>query len=154
MLLIAVALMALPSAMIVESYVGGSAVHSTVEYGRCFVNPGHGQPIVEVSESTWRAVYRVKRLWPWSALIPGWIGILVMWCGKSPNWKPPPPAPKELPPWMMRACFASAGLTIAGTWLCFVVVRTPWVVQLVGCVLFYITAGTVAWLYSAPCASS
>jgi hypothetical protein len=120
----------------------------TSKTGATSSTPGHGRPIAEVSESTWRAVYWVERLWPWSALIPGWIGMFLMWCGKGPNWKPPPPLPKEMPPWMIRACFASAGFTIAGTWLCWVVVRTPWVVQLVGCVLFYISAGTVVWLYS------
>ena len=96
MLLIAVALVALPSAMIVESYVGGSAIHGYVEDGRYFVNPGHGQPIAEVSESTWRAVYWVERLWPWSALIPCWIGMFLMAYGMGPNWKPPPtPAQRD-----------------------------------------------------------
>ena len=71
--LIAVALVAAPSAMIVESYVGGSAVDGYVEEGRYFVNPGHGRPIAEVSESTWRAVYWVERLWPFSVLVPGLI---------------------------------------------------------------------------------
>src|SRR5437762_2884976 len=54
--LIAVALVALPSGMIVESYVGGSAIHGYVEDGRYFVNPGHGRPIAEVSDSAWRSV--------------------------------------------------------------------------------------------------
>src|SRR5687767_15939687 len=81
--LIAVALAAVPSMMIVESYVGGSATHGYVEEGRYFVNPGHGRPIVEVSESTWRTVYWVERSWPWSILIPGLIGLLLTACGKG-----------------------------------------------------------------------
>jgi hypothetical protein len=147
-LLIAVALVALPSAMIVESYVGGSATHGHVEDGRYFVNPGHSQPIVEVSESTWRAVYRLERLWPWSALVPGWIGMFLMFCGRGPNWKPPPLPLDELPPWMIRACAVGAGLTVGGGLLCWVVTRTPWVTELVGCILLYINCGTLTWLYT------
>jgi hypothetical protein len=55
-LLIGVAIAAVPSGAVVESYVGGSAVHGFVEDGRYFVDPKHGQPVVEVSESTWRTV--------------------------------------------------------------------------------------------------
>jgi hypothetical protein len=146
-LLIAVALVALPSAMIVESYVGGSAVDGYVADGRYFVNPGHSQPIVEVSESSWRAVYWLERLWPWSALIPCWIGMFLMASGMGPNWKPLPPPPKEMPPWVLRACAVGAGVTVAGAWLCWVVTRTPWVTEFVGCVLLYVNCGTVCWLY-------
>ena len=71
MLLIGVAIAAVPSGMIVESFVGGSAVHGHVEDGHYFVNPGHGRPIVEVSATTWRTVYWVERLWPFSILVPG-----------------------------------------------------------------------------------
>jgi hypothetical protein len=146
-LLIAVALVALPSAMIAQSYVGWSATHGSVEDGRYFVNPGHAQPIAEVSESTWRAVYWVERLQPWSALIPCWIGMLLMAYGMGPNWKPPPP-PNEMPPWVLRVCCVSAGLAVAWTWLSWVVFRTPWVVQVVGCVLLYISVGSVTWLWT------
>src|SRR5438477_413860 len=69
--LILTAIAAGPSVAIVPSYVGGSALDGHVEDGRYFVNPSHGRPIVEVSESTWRAVWWVERLWPFSALGPG-----------------------------------------------------------------------------------
>jgi hypothetical protein len=147
-LLIAVAIAAVPSVMIVESYVGGSAVHGHVEDGRYFVNPGHSRPIVEVSESTWRVVYWVERLSPWSALLPGWLGLFLTARGMGPGWKPPPVPPAEPPPWVLWACLASAGITIAGVWLCWVVVRTPWVVMLVGWILICASAGSVAWLYA------
>ena len=48
--LIAVAVVAVPSVAIVPSYAGGSAIDGYVEDGRYFVNPSHGRPIVEVSE--------------------------------------------------------------------------------------------------------
>src|SRR5262245_5925090 len=147
-LLIAVGLVALPSTMIVESYVGGSAISGHVEDGRYFVAPGHGMPIAEVSESTWRTVYWVERLWPFSALVPCWIGMFLMAYGMGPNWKPPPAPPAELPPRVLRACGVGAGITVAGTWLCLVVVRTPWVVQLVGWILLCVSCGSVAWVYS------
>lgn len=146
--LIAVALVALPSAMVVASYAGGSATHGFVEDGRYFVNPGHGQPIAEVSESTWRTVYRLERVWPWSALVPCWAGMLLIACGIGPNWKPPPLPPDELPPWMIRACAVGGGLTVGGGLLCWVVTRTPWVTELVGCILLYVNCGTVTWLYT------
>src|SRR3954466_11776300 len=103
-LLIAVALAAPPSAAVGRSYMGGSATHGYVEDGRYFVNPGHGQPIVEVSESSWRAGSWWEGAWPWSALIPCWIGMFLMASGMGPNGKPPPPTPKEMPPWVLRAC--------------------------------------------------
>ena len=114
--LIAVALVAVPSVAIVPSYVGGSAIDGSVEDGRYFVNPGHGRPIVEVSESTWRVVYWVERLWPFSALLPCWVGIFLTVHGMGPNWKPPPAPPAELPPWVLWACLVSAGITLAGVW--------------------------------------
>ena len=61
--LIAVAVVAVPSVAIVPSYAGGSAVDGYVEDGRYFVNPGHSQPVIEVSESTWRTVYWLALLW-------------------------------------------------------------------------------------------
>jgi hypothetical protein len=146
-LLIAVALAAVPSGAIVESYVGGSAVHGSVEDGRYFVNPGHGQPIAEVTESTWRTVYWVELLWPWSALIPCWAGLFLTMYGKGPDWKPPPAPSAELPPWMLRACSVSAGITVAGTWLFWVVVRIPWATMLVGWILGCMCCGTVVRLY-------
>src|SRR5439155_2993533 len=114
--LIVVAVATVPSGMVVESYVGGSAIHGYVEDGRYFVNPGHGRPIAEVSESTWRAVYWVERLWPLSALVPGLVGLFLTLYGMGPNWKPPPPPPKEMPPWVMRACLGSGGITVASAW--------------------------------------
>jgi hypothetical protein len=146
-LLIAVALAAVPSLPVVESYVGGSAVHGSVEEGRYFVNPGHGRPIVEVSESTWRTVYRVERLSPWSALVPGLMGMLLTTYGRGPNGKPSVP-PAELPPWVLWTCLAAAGITVGGALLCWFATRTPWVVMLVGWVLCCVSGGTVAGLYS------
>src|SRR3954453_22708527 len=86
--LIAAALGAVPSVAIVPSYVGGSALHGSVKDGRYFVNPGHGGPIAEVSESTWRTVYWVERLWPLSALVPGLVGLFLTGCGMGANGKP------------------------------------------------------------------
>src|SRR5437879_3401864 len=120
-LLIAVALAAVPSVAIVPSYAGGSAVDGYVEDGHYFVNPSHGRPIAEVSESTWRAAYWVERLWPWSALVPGLIGMFLTAYGQGPSWKPPPVPPKEMLPWVIRACIASGVATVAGTWLFWVV---------------------------------
>jgi hypothetical protein len=147
LLLVAAALVALPSGMVVESYVGGSAVHGHVEEGHYFVNPGHGQPVAEVSGTAWRAAYWLELLWPLSVVL-GLIGGFLMLAGKGPNWKPAPAPPKEMPTWVLRLCLASAGVTVGGTWLCWAVVRTPWVVEVVGCLLFYITAGSVGWLYT------
>jgi hypothetical protein len=59
-----------------------------------------------------------------------------------------PASPKEMPPWVLRACLASAGITVGGTLLCLVVVRTPWVVMLVGWILLCVGGGSVGWLYS------
>jgi hypothetical protein len=146
--LILTALGAVPSVAIVPSYVGGSALHGHVEGGRYFVDPGHGRPVVEVSESTWRAVYRVERLWPLSALVPGLVGLFLTTYGMGPNWRPPPPPPKEMPPRVMRACIASGLFTVAGTWLFWVVVRAPWVTMLAAWALFCVSAGSVGWLYS------
>jgi hypothetical protein len=147
-LLIGVALAAAPSVAIVSSYVGGSAIHGHVEDGRYFVNPRHGRPIVEVSESTWRRVYWVERIWPWSALIPGLTGIFLTGCGTGPKWKPPPAPPAEMPPGMLWTCLVSAGITVGLVWLCWVVTRTPWVTMLVGWLLLCIGSGTCAWLYT------
>lgn len=146
-LLIAVAIAAVPSVAIVPSYAGGSAVHGHVEDGRYFVNPSHGLPIAEVSESTWHVVYWVERLWPWSALISGFLGGFLIKYGMGPNWKPTRPPPAEPPPWVLWTCLLGAVITVAGTWLCLVVVRTPWVVMLVGWILACVSAGTIAWLF-------
>ncbi|MCI0740052.1 MAG: hypothetical protein L0Y72_13485 [Gemmataceae bacterium] len=147
-LLIVVAIVAVPSLMIVESYVGGSAVHGYVEDGRYFVNPGHGEPIAEVSESAWRTVNWVERLWPFSAVVPCWIGMFLAAYGKGPNWKPLPPPPAEPPPWVLWTCLAAALITVAGTGLCLAVVRTPWVVMLVGWILICVSVATVVVLYT------
>jgi hypothetical protein len=144
-----VALVAVPSLAIVESYVGGSAVHGFVEDGHYFVNPGHGRPIAEVSESTWRRVYWVELLWPWSALVSGFAGLFLTTSGMGPNWKSPPAPPlAELPPRVLWACLLGAGITVAGTGLCLFVVRTPWVVMLVGWILFCVSSGTIVWWYT------
>ena len=146
--LIAVALAAAPSVAIVSSYAGESAVRGRVEDGRYFVNPEHGRPIAEVSEATWRAAYWVERLWPWSAWVPGLIGLFLTARGKGTHGRPPPVPPAEPPPWVFWTCLAAAVFTVAGTWLCWVVTRTPWVVMLVGWVLICAVAGTCGWLYS------
>lgn len=147
-LLIGAALAALPSLPVVESYVGGSAVHGSVEDGHYFVNPGHSMPIVEVSRSTWRTVYWVELLWPFSALVPGWAGLFLLGYGTGANWKPPLNPPKEMPPWMILACFASGVCIVAGTWLFWAAVRLPWATMLVGWILVCVSAGAVAWFYS------
>ena len=146
-MLIGVALAAVPSAAVVESYVGGSAVHGSVEDGRYFVNPGHGRPIAEVSEATWRTVYWVECLWPISALVPGLIGLSFVACAKGPNWKPPPVLPAEPPPWVLWACLVCAWITVGGTLLCWFATRTPWVTILVGWILICLCGGTVGRLY-------
>lgn len=147
LLLIGVALAAAPSGAVVESYVGGSAVHGSVEDGHYFVDPGHGRPIAEVSESTWRTVLWVERLWPFSILVPGLIGLVLVTAGKGPNWKPLPPPPKEMPPWMIWACGASGALTVAETYVFWVVVHVPWATMLAGWTLVCVNGGAVIWLY-------
>lgn len=146
-LLIAVAVVGVPSGVIVESYVGGSAVHGYVENGRYFVNPGHVRPVVEVSESTWRTVYWMELLWPLS-VVPGLIGGPLLIYGKEPNWKPPPSSPQEMPPWVKRACIASGLLTVAVTCLFWDAVRVWWAEMLARWLLFCFSAGTAGWLYS------
>ena len=145
-LLIGVAILAVPSGMVVESYVGGSATHGHVEGGRYFVNPGHGRPVVEVSEATWRKVYWVERLWPFTALVPGLIGLFLADYGKGPNRTPPPPA--ELPPWVVWTCGAAGVFVVLGTWLFWVAVRVPWATMLAGWALVCVAVGSVVWVYS------
>ena len=148
MVLIVVALVAMPSVPIVESYAGGSAVRGYVEDGRYFVNPEHGRPTAQVSESTWRAVYWVERIWPWSAFVPGLAGLLLTSYAKEPSGKPTPVPPAEPPPWVLWTCLGFALGTVGGTWLCWVVTRTPWIVMAVGWVLMWASGGTCGWLYS------
>src|SRR5207253_3325329 len=138
----------LPTVAIVPSYVGGSAVDGHIEDGRYFVNPSHGRPIVEVSESTWRAVWWVERLWPLSALVPGLLGLFLNSYGMGPNWKAPPPPPKEMPPWMLLACMAIALFTVAATLLFWFLVRAPWATLLFAWILFWVSGGSLGWLYS------
>src|SRR5262245_32877526 len=147
-LLIAMALAAVPSVAIVPSQAGGSAVRGYVKDGRYFVNPEHGKPIVEVSEATWRAVYWVELLSPWSAWLLGLTGLLLTGYGRGPNRELPPVPPTQPPPWVLWACLVSAGFIVAGTLLCWVVTRTPWFVMLVGWILICVGGGTCGWLYS------
>jgi hypothetical protein len=147
-LLIVVAFAAVPSAPVVESYFGGSAIRGSVEDGRYFLNPEHSQPVVEVSESTWRTVYWVERIWPFSAWVPGLIGLFLTGRGKKSNWKPPPRPSVELPPLWLRACIVGGAITVTATLLCWTIVREPWIVMLVGWVLFSVSTGTVGWLYT------
>jgi hypothetical protein len=146
--LIAVAIVAVPSSMIVEAYVGGSAIHGSVDDGRYYVNPGHSQPIVEVSASTWRAVYWVERLAPFSALIPGLTGLFLVGYAKGPYRQTAPASTAPLPPWMLWACLVSGWIIMAAIWLCWVVVRTPWVVMVFGWVVICVSVGTIVLLYS------
>ena len=146
--LIAVAIAAVPSVAIVPSYVGGSALIGSIKDGRYFVDPGHNGPIVEVSGSTWRTVYWVERLWPLSALVPGWIGMFLTSYGMGPNWKPPPPPPAKLPPRMLWACLWSGWITLAAGWLCWVLFRAPWAAMLVGWIMFCISTGSITWWYT------
>jgi hypothetical protein len=147
-LLIAVAIAAVPSIMIVESYVGGSAILGYSEDGRYFVDPGHSEPIVEVSESTWRTVYWVEWLWPWSALLPAWIGMSLLPHGMGPNWKPPPAPPKEMPPWVLWRCLASGVCTVLASLLFWKVVGVPWATMLFAWILICLSVGWVSWLYT------
>jgi hypothetical protein len=147
-LLIAVAVAAVPSVAIVESYVGGSALHGFIEDGRYFVDPGHNQPITEVSESTWRTVWWVEWVWPFSALLPAWIGIVLTAYGMGPNWKPAPVPPGDPPPWFVWSSGAGGVLTVAGGLLCWKLFRTPWVTMLVAYILFCIGVATVTWVYT------
>jgi hypothetical protein len=145
--LIAVALLAVPSVAIAPSFAGGSAVNGSVVGGRFFVNPSHGRPIVEVSESTWRTVYWVERLWPFSALVPGLIGLFLAGYAIGPNQKPAPHPPAEPPPRVLWACMLCGVGTVALTLLCWYITHTPWVVMLVGWILFCVAGGTCGWLY-------
>lgn len=145
--MIGLAIAAVPSGAVVESYVGGSAVHGFVEDGHYFVNPGHSQPIVEVSETTWRTVYWVERLWPFSAIVPCWIGMFLMVYGKEPGWKPSPP-PKELPTWMVWTCGAGGVFVVVATLLFWYAVRVPWATMLVGWILICVTTGSIVWFFS------
>jgi hypothetical protein len=147
-LLIVIAIAAVPSSMIAESYVGGSAIHGSVEDGHYFVNPGHSQPIVEVSESTWRTVYWVERLAPFSALIPGLAGLFLVGYAKGSDRQPPAVPPAPLPPRVLWACLVSGWIMMAAIWLCWVVVRTPWVVMVFGWLLICVSAGIVGVVYS------
>jgi hypothetical protein len=147
-LLIGIAIAAVPSLAIVGSYAGGSAVHGFIEDGRYFVDPGHNQPITEISESTWRTVWWVERLSPFSILVPGWIGMFLMAYGMGPNWKPVPVPRGDLPPWFVWWCGAGGVLTVAGGLLCWTLFRTPWLAMLVGYILCCLGVGTVTWLYT------
>lgn len=147
-LLIGVALVTLPAGPIAESYVGGSAVHGHIDNGRFFVNPGHGQPIVEVSEATWDTLFWLERLWPFSALLPGLAGIALTAYGMGPSWKPVAMPPGDPPRWVMWEIMLSVGVTIAGTMLCGAFSRTPWLTMLVAYVLFCIAVGRVTWLWT------
>jgi hypothetical protein len=147
-LLIGVAIAAVPSGAVVQSYVGGSAVHGFVEDGRYFVEPKHGQPIVEVSESTWRTVYWVERLWPFSAVIPCWVGMFLIAYGKGPDWKPPPAPPKKLPDWMVWTCGLAGVFVVVATALFWYAVRIPWATMLAGWILMCVTTGTIVWFFS------
>ena len=146
--LVGVAIAAVPSAMILESYVGGSAVHGSIEDGHYFVDPRHGRPVVEVSAATWRAVYWVERLWPFSILVPGWVGMFLMACARRPDWKPLPSPPRELPPWVLWTCLASALVIVAGTVLFWYAVRIPWATMLAAWVLICVNGALVVWLYT------
>ena len=147
-LLIGVSIVAVPSGTIVESYVGGSAVHGSVEDGHYFVNPGHSQPILEVSKGTWRTVYWVERLWPFSAIVPCWIGMFLLAYGKGPDWKPPPDPPKELPEWMVWTCGAGGVFIVVATVLFWYAVRAPWATMLFGWIMICATTATIVWFFS------
>jgi hypothetical protein len=147
-LLIGVALVALPSAPVVSSYVEGSAVHGSVEDGRFFVDPKHGMPRVEVSESTFETVYWVERLWPFSAWVPGLLGLFLLSRGEGPNGKPTLAVPREPPPRVLWACLAAAVFTVVATYLFWVVVGIPWATMVAGWLLVCVIGGLVAWFYA------
>jgi len=147
-LLIGVAIVAVPSLSIVVSYAGGSALDGFIEDGRYFVDPGHNQPIAEVSESMWQTVWWVERLWPFSALVPAWIGMFLTAYGMGPDWKPAPVPPGDMPPWFVWLSGAAGALAVAGGLLCWTLFRTPWVTMLVGYILACLGVATVVWLYT------
>jgi len=146
-LLILIALATLPAIAVVPSYAGGSAVAGYVKDGRYFVDPRHGQPIVEVSESMWRTVYWVERLWPFLPLAFGLAGLFLTTHGRSPNALPPPEPPKELPPWMLWRCLWGALVTVGGTWLFWSLTRIRWATMLVGWFLACVACATIVWSY-------
>ena len=111
--LIGVGIATVPSVAIVESYVGGSALHGYVKDGRYFVVPGHGLPDVEVSRSRWLAVYWVEVLWPWMPIILIWAGLFLSDFGKRLGSKPPPPRESRCP--RLATLLRSTGGTVAGS---------------------------------------
>jgi len=147
-LLILLALATLPAIAVVPSYAGGSAVAGHIKDGRYYVDPKHSQPIVEVSESLWRTVYWVERLWPFLPLGLGLTGLFLTTYGRGPNAPPPPDSPKELPPWMLWSCLWGALVTVGGTWLFWSLTRKPWATMLVGWLLACVAVGTVVWIYA------
>jgi hypothetical protein len=147
-LLIGVAAVAVPSGAILASYAGGSALDGYVEDGRYFVDPGHGQPIAEVSEATWRTVYWVERLWPFSALIPCWLGMALLACGMGPDCKPVQVPPGDPPDWMLQACGVGALITVGGALAFWKVVGIPWATLLFGWLLCCVSIGWVTWSYT------
>lgn len=146
-LLIALAIAAVPSVAIVPSFAGGSAIDGHNEGGRYFVNPSHGQPIREVSESLWHTVYWVERLWPISVLVPGLSGLFLVAFGRNPSLKPAPAPPTEPPTWVLWLCLSGSAITVGGAWLCWVAFRAPWAVMLAGWVLACACTGAVGWLW-------
>lgn len=127
LLLIGVAVAAVPSAAVVPASVGGSAVLGHVTDGRYFVNPGHGRPVVEVSERSWRAAYWVECLRPWSALLPGWAGLFL-----GIRRTPTPSPPGKVPPRAVTACLAGSVLVLAGAAAGWALTGSPWAAVLVG----------------------
>ncbi len=147
-LLIVVAIVAFPSGMVVSSYASGSASHGRVVDGRYFVNPQHGQPVVEVSKTMWWTVYWSEKFWPFSALIPGWVGMFLMSYGKGPNQEPTPPPPAEFPRWMVWMCGAAGVFVVFATLLFWAAVRIPWATMVAAWVLLCVTVGFIVWVHA------
>jgi hypothetical protein len=86
----------------------------------------------------------VEVLWPWMPIILIWAGLFLSDFGKRLGSKPPPP--RELPPWMLWLCLASALFTVGGTLAFWYAVRIPWATMLAAWILVCVSGGAVVWL--------
>jgi hypothetical protein len=89
----------------------------------------------------------MERLWPFSAIIPCWVGMFLIAYGKGSDRKPTPAPPKELPEWMVWACGAGGVFTVVATLMFWKVLRFPWATMLFGWILICLTTATIVWFY-------
>ena len=139
----------MPAPLVVESYVGGSAVARQAGDAQWLVAPEHGRPEFAVSPIAWRAVYWRWRLWPLYVLAPGLLGLFLVEVATGPGRRPKSVRPSSEPP---RYHFASSAAivaaTAAGVWAAWTATGAPWVVWLVGyvvssggCIVFVLLEG-------------